>query len=89
MNEACCKPRKLSIPKSLLDVNSSWLNNLLQIIDADFTENFVGLSHLKILPFDSTNDGMFDRCRVVVEYRSPVVKNFNWVVQIIPQVRVC
>ena len=43
---------KVTIPKSLSDVNSSWLSDLVKIIDKDFTENCVGLSHLQILPFD-------------------------------------
>ena len=63
---------KVTIPKSLSDVNSSWLTDLVKIIDKDFSENFVGLSHLQILPFDTSNEGMFDRCRVTVEYQKPI-----------------
>ena len=62
----------LTIPKSLSDVNSSWLSNLLKVIDSDFAENFVGLSHLQILPFETTNEGMFDGCRIFVEYQRPI-----------------
>ena len=76
---------KVTIPKSLLDVNSSWLSDLLKLIDSDFSENFVGLTHLQILPFDTSTDGMFDRCRVFVEYERPAKKTFNWVVEIVPQ----
>lgn len=61
----------VTIPKSLSDVNSSWLSNLLKVIDLDFSENFVGLSHLQILPFETPHEGMFDQCRVSVEYQRP------------------
>ena len=38
---------KLFIPRTLRDVNSSWLNSLLQIVDPDFDQNSAGLSHLQ------------------------------------------
>jgi hypothetical protein len=34
------------------------------------------------LPFDAANEGIFDRCRVLVEYQRPVAKTFYWVVQV-------
>ena len=39
----------------------------------------------QILPFDTANEGIFDRCRVLVKFDRPVSKTFNWVVQIVPQ----
>jgi len=88
MSDSASSLTKLKIPKSLSDVNSSWLIGLLQLVDSDFSAKNGGLSHLQILPYDSTNEGIFDRCRVLMEFERPVAKTFNWVVQIVPQVSV-
>ena len=86
MSDGACCLNKVKIPKSLSDVNSSWLISLLRQIEPELSDTHGCLSHLQISPFETTNEGIFDRCRVLMEFEKPVAKTFNWVVQIVPQI---